>query len=879
MARTPTRDRVFAALLRLFPSEFRGDFGDELRADFEDQEAAARTASRRSVAGLWLRTIWDFVRRGPREHLDVLVRDARYGLRMLRRRPALAISAFVTLAVGIGLNTAAFSVVNGVLIRRLPYPSAERLVRIFEVSPAPERSATDVSPGNFVDWAAQTKTLDAIGIYGGRPGTLIAHGDPEWIYAMSVSEGLLDMFGTQPMLGRLLVSGDFEALRTYYHTPAAQRPEAAPLPRAIILGYELWQQQFSGRLDVVGTTARFAGTPVEIVGVMPRGFGFTDMGWGEQAAAWVPDVPDSRERRPRYRRAIGRLAPGVSIETARAEFDVMARRLADAYPRANAGRGILLSNLLDITVADARTLLWLLLAAATAVLVIACANVANLLLAHASGRRLELATRVALGASRGHLVRQTITEAVCLGSIAGAGGLLMAYLALPWLLRLAPVELPRISEISIDLRVLIFSFGVSLAVSLACGLIACLSISGDAWARVPRSGGADAGFAGRRVRHVLAITEIALALVLVVAAGLLVRTVRAVGALPLGFNPSRTLSVGLSGSSQDFARAGAVSSDLELVSRVRALPGVVAAGIGAKPLGAGLGTVMRPAGDASRQVDIGVDSVSPGYLEALGGSLVAGRFFDGRDTAASPGVAILSAAAAQHFWPGGHAVGQLIETPGEKRFEVVGIVGDVRRTGLEETPGPTVYFPSVQATNFHVNNLLIRTVDDPAALVPAVRSIMRQVDPEQALVRIQTLEETLRRATAPRRFTLQLVGAFSVIALVLAMVGIYGVVAESVARRVPEIGIRMALGATAREVMTLILRQGAWMLAIAVPLGLAGAVAMRGVLSSFLFGVQPGDPPSYALAVIALVVTTLAACAVPAWRAATIDPVLALRQE
>ena len=477
MARTPTRDRVFAALLRLFPSEFRGDFGDELRADFEDQEAAARTASRRSVAGLWLRTIWDFVRRGPREHLDVLVRDARYGLRVFCRRPALAVSACVTLAVGIGLNTAAFSVVNGVLIRRLPYPSAERLVRIFEVSPAPERSATDVSPGNFVDWAAQTKTLDAIGIYGGRPGTLIAQGDPEWIDAMSVSEGLLDMFGTQPMLGRLFVPGDFEPLRTYYRTPAGERPESAPLAQVIILGYELWQQQFSGRLDVVGTTARFAGTPVEIVGVMPRGFGFTEMGWGEQAAAWVPDVPDSRERRPRYRRAIGRLAPDVSLETARAEFDLMARRLADAYPRANAGRGILLSNLLDVTVADARMLLWLLLAAATAVLVIACANVANLLLALASGRRLELATRVALGASRGHLVRQTITEAVCLGSIAGAGGLLMAYLALPWLLRFAPVELPRISEISIDLGVLIFSFGVSLAVSLACGLIACLSIS------------------------------------------------------------------------------------------------------------------------------------------------------------------------------------------------------------------------------------------------------------------------------------------------------------------------------------------------------------------------------------------------------------------
>jgi putative ABC transport system permease protein len=879
MAHSRRRDRVFAGLLKLFPSEFRGDFGDELRADFNDQEAAARRASPRAVVALWVRTLWDFVRRGPREHLDVLLRDARYGLRVLWRRPALAASAFVTLAVGIGLNTAAFSVVNGVLLRQLPYPSADRLVRIFEVSPPPEQAPTDVSPGNFVDWAAETRTLDGIGLYGGRPGTLIAQSDPEWIYAMAVSQGLLDMLATPPMLGRLFVPGDFDTMRAYYRIPGAERPDDAPAPRAIILSYELWQRQFAGRSDVIGTSARFAGAPVDIVGVMPRGFGFTDTGWGDPAVAWVPDVADPLQRRARYRRAIGRLAPGVSIEAAKAEFDLIAGRLASAYPRANAGRSILLTNLLDVTVADARTLLWLLFGAAAAVLLIACANVANLLLAHASGRRLELATRMALGASRGHLVRQTITESMCLGGIAGAGGLLMAYLALPWLLRFAPPELPRVSGVSIDFRVLMFSFGLSLAVGLACGLIACVSVTRDASARVSRSTGADAAFAGRRVRHTLAIAEIALALILVVAAGLLVRTMRAVGALPLGFNPRGVISVGLSGSTRDFARAGAVSSDLELVTRVRALPGVVAAGIGSRPLGAGMGTVIRPSGDETRQIDIGVDSVSPGYLEALGGALVAGRFFDARDTAAAVPVAILNVSAAQHFWSGQSAVGRMIETPGEKRFEVVGVVGDVRRRGLEESPGPTVYFPSVQATNFRINNLLVRTTGDPGALAPALRAILRQIDPEQALVRIQTLEETLRRATAPRRFTLQLVGVFSLVALALAMVGIYGIVAESVARRVPEIGIRMALGATSRNVMALILRQGAWMLAMAVPLGLAGALAMRGVIASFLFGVQPGDPQSYALATMALVVTTLAACAIPAWRAATIDPVTALRQE
>ena len=788
---------------------------------------------------------------------------------MLCRRPVLAVSAFVTLAVGIGLNTAAFSVVNGVLIRRLPYPSAERLVRIFEVSPAPERLATDVSPGNFVDWAVQTKTLDAIGIYGGRPGTLIAHGDPEWIYAMSVSEGLLDMFGTQPMLGRLFVPGDFEALRTYYRTPAAGRPEAAPVPRAIILGYELWQQQFSGRLDVVGTTARFAGTPVEIVGVMPRGFGFTEMGWGEQAAAWVPDVPDSQQRRARYRLAIGRLAPGVSIETARAEFDVIARRLADAYPRANAGRAILLSNLLDVTVRDARTLLWLLLAAATAVLVIACANVANLLLAHASGRRLELATRVALGASRGHLVRQTITEAMCLGSIAGAGGLLMVYLALPWLLRLAPVELPRISEISHRPpcpHLLVRRepcrqprlWPRRVPVDLRRRLGPCAE-----------SGGADAGSAGRRVRHVLAITEIALALVLVVAAGLLVldgaRGRRAAAWVQSKPDAQRRALGFQSTTSHAQGAVHPTSSSCRASGRSRALsPRVSAPGRSARTWEPSCARLARPAG----RFEIGVDSVSPGYLEALGGLLVAGRFFDARDTAASPGVAILSAAAAQHFWPGGPAVGQILETPGEKRFEVVGIVGDVRRTSLEDTPGPTVYFPSVQATNFRVNNLLIRTVGDPAALVPAVRSIMRQVDPEQALVRIQTL-----RGHAPPRD-----GAAA----------IHTAARRRVLAHCPracdggDLRGRGRVGCAARPRdrdpdgprRHRARRHDAHSPAGRVDARHCGSTRAcrsggdaRRALVVPVWG-PAGDPPSYALAVIALVATTLAACAVPARRAA-----------
>jgi putative ABC transport system permease protein len=641
----------------------------------------------------------------------------------------------------------------------------------------------------------------------------------------------------------------------------------------IILSHGQWQRQFHADPGVIGSTVRFGGGAVEIIGVMGPEFAFTEMGWSGGAVAWLPEMPNPAQRRARYRHVVGRLAPGVSVQEAQAEFDVIATRLAAEYPRANADRGVLVSKLLDVTVADARQLLWLLLGAAACVLLIGSANVANLLLAHASGRRLELATRIAVGASRAHLVRQTLTEGVVLGCGAGACGVLLAYLAIPSLVQLAPPEIPRLQEIAVNGRVFAFSFVLSVIVGAGCGLAACLSLSDLTSARVLRAGGADAAHSGRWFRQVLTVAEIALALMLVVATGLLVRTMRAVGALELGFDPTNVISVGLT---YDGPEPG--KFDTEFLRRVRTIPGLVAAGIGTRPLGGGMGTMLRLPAEEGRQLGLGADSVSVGYLEALGGRLTDGRFFDDRDTANAPLVAILNQSAARHFWPRETAVGKLVAM-GEKRLEIVGIIADVRRADLEVEPGPVVYLPNLQATEFRANNMLIRSERDPRLLLPALRALLRQVDRQQALVRIQTLQERIEEATAPRRFVLRLVGAFSLMALGLAMIGVYAVIAESVARRVPEIGIRMALGATARNVTSMILRQGIWMLAFGVVLGLIAAAALRGVMSTFVFGVPTTDLPTYAVAGLCLALATVAACVIPAARAARVDPVIALRAE
>ena len=873
MTRRPWHERVYRTLLRLLPSEFRGDFEESMTEDFKDQRAdAVARGDRRSVRRLWRQTFTGLFRLAPREHLGILRRDVGYSWRLLKRRPAFAASTILTLAVGIGLNTAIFSVVHGILLQRLPMPDSERLVRLYEVSPAQEEGA--VSGENFLDWRAQSRTLDGLALIGTASGTLTGDGPPEAIRGMTVSEDFFRMIGAVPLYGRLFGDDDFKALRA-----ARTSGGPTPSPGVVVLSRDLWTRRFGARPDVIGKTITLSGNRVEIIGVVrdpidPHFFG-SDLG-----EYFAPGgAPVGVRRRGRFLDAVGRLAPGVTLEQAQSELDVIANALAVQYPEANKGWTLRATPLLKDTSASVRKQLWFLFGAAACVLIIACANVANLVLAHAAGRRHELATRVALGASRPALVRQSLTEGLVLGLVGGLGGFLLAFGAIPALVALAPPDTPRLAEISVNGRVLAFTSLMSIVAGLACGLAACLSLDRANPKHAFRQAGADTSTRRRPFRYALTVTQVALALMLTVASGLLVRTMRAVEGLELGFEPDHVLAIGLS---PDYRKYGGLSGvhqfSARLLDRLKTHPGIVAAGVGSRPLGSGASTVVRVPGGSPDGIRVEMEATSPGYFKALGLSLTAGRFFTDADDPQAPASAILNERAVRDLAMGDAPVGRTVEVD-KASMQVVGVVADTRRGSLEAEPPPAIYFPFLQSTRVSTGQLLVRTNGDPLAIVGDVRAIVAELDPDLALTRIQTLDDRLDEAVAPRRFILRLVGLFSILALGLAMIGLYGVIAESVAQRVPEIGVRMALGAAPSDILRLVLTQGGWMVAVGVALGFGGALALRDSMASFVFGVPTSDPLSFAVAAVSLVVATLIACLVPARRAAAVDPVIALRQE
>jgi predicted permease len=814
----------------------------------------------------------------PREHLEILLRDASYALCLFRRRPGMTASAVFTLAIGIGLTAAVFSVVYGVMWRSLPLPESERLVNLSEVSPVPKSELIGVSPANFLDWQKEARTLDALATIGWTPVRIVQHSFAEEVEGAAVSADFFRVVPASVTLGRLLNAGDYEPLSTQLAARNPSAPRPALVPTAAVLGYRLWQRQFGGRTDIIGQRVALGRGTVQIVGVLEKDFVFP---LAPKAECWLPDVLEPDQRRARYLTAIGRLAPGSTVAAAQAEFDVIASRLEAAYPDANKGRSARVTSLREHVTAGVQTQLWFLFGTAICVLLIACANVSSLLLTHTSGRQRELLTRVALGASRAHLVRQALTEGLVLAAAGGIAGFLIAWWAVPSLVALAPPNIPRLTEIVLGWEALAFAALASVCVGLTCGLAASVTAGRSALDATLRSTGAAGGYQGGRFRQALIVGEIALALLLAVAAGLLVQTIRAVNALPLGYDPSNVISIGFAPDVRAMLDGAASKARLEadLTESIRSLNGVIAAGVGSRPLNpGGMNTAIRLPGDPTHDVRITIDAVGPGYLEALGARLLEGRLFHDRDGLKSEPVALVNETAAKRHWPGG-AIGRAFFHNGKRPIRIVGVLNDVRRTGLEADPEPTLYLPSAQTSTFWTNNLLVRTSGDPRELLPAIRTVVRQAYPELPLTRIQTLAERLSEVTAPRRFTLWLTSLFSIIALGLAVIGIYAVVMESVVQRVPEIGVRMALGASADGVMRMVLRRGAWMIGIGVALGTAAALAMNGVMAAFVFRVPTTDPLSFGMACLALTAAGLLACAIPARRASRIDPVVALRME
>jgi predicted permease len=892
MSRTDAR--WFRALLRLFPAEFRGDFGRQMVDDFRDQnDNAVATRGARGRLRLWLRTVADVVRRAPIEHADVLRRDAAQAIRILRRRPASTATVIASIAIGIGLNTSLFTVVRGVLWQSLPFVDGDRLVRIVELDPAfPERFPS-LTPGDFVELRAHTRAFSAVAADSQDRQTIVEPGEPEDLAGRMVSEGYFETLGARPVLGRTFTDADFAAGNIDFSRSAIadrldQRANGQPLVRSVIvISNQLWHRRFLGQPNVVGQHLRLAsGVMVEIVGVMGPEMKAIAPVSGFTPEWWMPRAP-SRTGRGNTLEAVARLAPGQSLDGARAELATMSASIAAAFPGPKPDRTFRAIPLLEMMVKDVRRQLMLLLGASFCILLVTCVNVIHLFMANATGRRVEFATRVALGATRGTLVRQTLTESAVLASMGGVAGVFLAVWALPLLVSIAPEGIPRLNEIDVDWRTYAFAATASIVVALLCGLAASLPLTILTPWRTLGSRRSAGTLQGRRIRRVLAVGEIAAALVLVVASMLMVRTMRALLTQDLGFNPEGVISAPLPRPSrpplEPDALAQAHDAAARVIEAVTGLPGVLAAGVGGSPLGLqmGVGGVTLP-GDPRALPTVGFAPVSVGYFEALGVRLREGRFFTSEDRPGAPMVGIVGESTARKFWPSSSAVGQTLllpanRPPANRPVQVVGVIADMTEWGLELKVGG-IFVPHEQSF-VAPERMVIKTDRDPQTLVPAIKAIVRQANPEHPFPNVVPVQTEIDRATAPRRFVLRLIGLFSFLGVALAVIGIYGVLAESVAERVPEIGVRVALGAQPSDVVALFMRQGIWMVAVGLAVGLAGALLVTRQMSALVFGIGTLDPLSYLAASALLAVAGLAACAIPARRAVSLDPVVALRSE
>jgi putative ABC transport system permease protein len=882
--------RWFRALLRLFPTEFRGDFGRQMAEDFRDQrDDAAGRRGRRGPVRLWLRTIADIIWRAPLEHADVLRRDAAYALRMLHKRPAATATVVASIAIGVGLTTTLFTVVNSVLWQSLPFPSADRLVRVIEVDSSSQRTAF-LTSGDFADLREATRSFSGLAAGVLTPQTIVEPGEPEELVGMMVSEGYFETLGVRPVLGRTFNLADYAGTDLDFSVSAVanrleQRDRGRPLARSVIvISHQLWQRRFLGRTDVIGQHVRLASAyVVEIVGVIGPETGAITQGDGYTPEWWMPrGARRGSGRGGNALDAVARLAPEQTLETAGAELAIAGANIAAAFPGPKPQRTFRAIPLLETVVKDIRSQLLFLLGAALCVLLVTCVNVVHLFLANASGRRVELATRVALGATRGTLIRQTLTESAVLAAIGGAGGLLLAALALPLLLTIAPAGVPRLNDIHIDWSTYAFAAGAAIFVAVSCGAAASMSLTMTAPWRTLGSARSGSTLQGRRTRRALVVGEIGVAFVLVVASMLMVRTMHALLTQDLGFNPQGVIAAALPRPARPpldpAAHALAHQAEVQVIEAVTQLPGVLAAGIGGSPMGlkSGLGGITLP-GDSRELPTVGLAPVSVGYFEALGVRLKEGRLFTQDDSARAPLVAIVCESTAQKFWPSRSAIGETMVLPANGPTQVVGVIADMAETPEMKVGG--IFVPHVQSSYVTLPRMLIRTDRDPQALVPAIKAIVQRVNPEHPFPDVVPLQAEIDRATAPRRFVLRLIGLFSILGLALAIIGIYGVLAESVAERVPEIGVRIALGAQPGNVVALIVRQGIWMIAIGIGLGLAGAVAVSRQMTAMVFGVGTLDPLSYLAASVMLALAGLAACTIPARRAASLDPVVALRSE
>jgi putative ABC transport system permease protein len=800
--------------------------------------------------------------------------DLRYGARMLLKNPGFTVVAIITLALGIGANTAIFSVVNGVLLKPLPYREPQQLIRIFERSRAQPKFP--MSGGNFQDYREQNTTLTGLALYTRQDLELSLEDKPERLAALRVSAGFFELLGTQPLLGR-----DFR-----------REDELPDNNQVVILSNKLWRSRFSSDPGIVGRVITLSRQPFTVVGVAPPGLqhvggDYRSVPHGESVDVWWPvGLSPQAGRGAHFLNAIGRMKPGVSAAQAEAELNLIAGRLADRFPGTNQGWGIAVQLLQEEITGRARTMLLALFGAVVFVLLIACVNVANLSMARGTAREREVAVRAALGAGRWRIARQLLTESLLLAIAGGVAGILLAHWAIDALRAFGPEALPRLQAVTLDLRILLFTLCITLLTGLFFGLVPALQSGRVDLNEILKEGGRSSSGQRRRLRDVLVVTEVALALALLAGAGLLLRSFWKLQQTDPGFNPERVLTASITLPGARYGESSkALTFQQQLLERLAALPGVQSLGVTSDLPWTGYdenvgfaieGKTFPPNDDPSARYHF----VSSDYFRTIGVPLIAGRFFNNDDRKGTRPVVLINRAMAERYWLGESAVGKRFtfsSQPEEKDwFSIVGIVGDVKDYPHSPAVEPSIYWPTAQQTQRQFI-LAVRSNADPVRLAESLRNEVRALDKDLPLADVKTLEAIAATAVAGRRFTLWMVGFFALTATGLAAVGIYSVLSYMIAQRTNEIGIRMALGAQFGDVLKLIIRQGMTLVLAGLALGLASAFALTRLIRGLLFEVSATDPTAFALATALLALVALLACYVPARRATKVDPLIALR--
>ena len=807
--------------------------------------------------------------------METLWQDLRFGFRLLLSKPGFALIAIVSLAFGIGANTAIFSLVDAVLLRPLPFREPERLVMVWEDATKIGFPRNTPAPANYADWKSQNQVFEDMAALSWTSFNLTNEGEPERVPAQGVTANFFPLLGIKPELGRAF----------------SQEEDQPGRNMVVLVSHGVWQRRFGGDPALVGREILLDGQKRTVLGVIPPEFQFL----AKDTGLWVPIAFSGEQlanRNSHYLTVVARLKPGVTIAQAGADIAGISQRLRRDYPQQNFGLGSVVISLREQLAGDVRLALIVLLVAVGFVLLIACANIANLLLSRGAARHREIAVRAALGAGRTRIVRQLLTESVLLAGAGGVAGLLFAWLSFSFLRQIIPDSMALNATVGIDTRVFGFTLLLSLLTGILFGLAPALQAAKvDLNEALKLSGGRTGTGAGhRRMRGALIVTEVALALVLLVGAGLLIQTFVRLRTLDIGLNPENVLTLGttlpLSKYGELAKRAAFYQQVLE---RVRALPGVVSAGYTtAVPLtwkGGTNGFTVEGREPGPGQ-DANSRQVSPGYMETIGIKLREGRYLNDQDDSQAQPVAIINATMARQFWQGENALGRRFKLGGVDSqrpwLTIVGIVGDVKEMGLEAPAKAEMFFPYQQlgGTLWNIpRDLIVRTTGDPVGVVPALRQAIWSVDSAQPISNIRTMDEILAEEVAQRRVGMTLLAAFAALALLLASLGIYGVISYAVTQRTQEIGIRMALGASRRDVLRLVMTDGLRLAATGVAIGLGTAFALTRLMTGLLFGVTASDPRTLAGVTVLLTAVALFACYVPARRATKVDPMIALRHE